>query len=341
MHIRHLKAGMILAKDVVDDGGNLLLEKGISLTEAYLSRLKQLGITTVHVADSQEAAIPQVPVIPTELRAELADCFRSLFSAETQSLADSVLPSLQVYRVKKAAGHIIAEIEPHLPNILNLQVREPSTDETAHAVNVCVLSVITGLYLKLPRQTLQELALGALLHDVGKLVLPAVTAASDSLAQTAHSQYGRDILLKSNFSSIVSAIAAQHHERYDGNGFPAGLKGTAIHPLSRLVAITSYFDCAITQAAANGIPRTEVIEEMLANGNTAFDLNLLKAFFRTVAIYPVGSLILLNTGQRGYVIKNQANFPLRPQIRLSTQSGQAEINLLHKPTLTIVDWLEG
>jgi HD-GYP domain-containing protein (c-di-GMP phosphodiesterase class II) len=318
MLISEVKAGMVLARDIVDDRGNLLLEQGIALTEYYLIRLKQMGMNTIPIYDPYAAELKKITIVAPETREELSICFRSLFNKKSHEIINSGLNTVYIKQIQLAAGQMIDETEKKLAHIVNVQVRQPTADEIGHAVNVCLMAVATGLYIKLPRPVLLDLALGALFHDLGKSVVPTLSGlASDQ--ERLHPIYGQQLLLKNKIGSIAARIASEHHERYDGQGYPSGLAGKEIHPLSRLVAIANYFDNAMTAASVTGAPRHTIAEEMLKNGNTQFDMYLLRAFFHTTPLYPVGSLVRLTTRQLAYVVKNKVRFAATPTVEIAKQ----------------------
>jgi HD-GYP domain-containing protein (c-di-GMP phosphodiesterase class II) len=329
---------MALSQDVLDEQGNLLLEKGITLTQTYIQRMKQLTIQNVAIVDTYAESLKQQTAISPYLREELSLCFQSLFYLKADELLDQKLRSIYLRQLNSTIDSVITEVAAQLPRIINVQVRKPSVNEVEHAVNVCLLSVITGLYLRFPRSVLQELALGALLHDIGKSVVPQDEALKNNPGFHCHA--GQSLLQRSNVGSVVSRIAVEHHEFYDGSGYPQGLTNKNIHPLSRLVSVANYFDMTFKQATEEGTPRHEVLEQMLACGNILFDLNILRAFCHTVAIYPVGSMIKISTGQIGYVIENQPQFPLRPIVRLFDNDEPTDINLVFKPKIIIEELIE-
>lgn len=338
MRIDHVKAGMILAGDIIDEHGNLLLEKGITLTQSYISRMKHMGIRNLPIVDKYAEALKKDTAISAQLHEELALCFRSLFYLKSDELLDQKLRAVYIRQLNSTVDSVITETEAQMARIINVQVRRPLESEVDHAINVCLLSVITGLYLKFPRSVLQELALGALLHDIGKSIIPQdKRLAAD---QGFHCRAGQSILQRSGVGTVVARIAAEHHETYDGSGYPAGLTNKNIHPLSRLVAVANHFDSTMNKAAEEGTPRHEIMEKMLACGNVSFDLNVLRAFCHTVAIYPVGSLVKLSTGQTGYVVENQPQFPLRPVIRIFDQENPVDINLVFKPQVIIEEIIQ-
>lgn len=338
MRIEHVKAGMVLAEDILDEHGHLLLEKGIALTESYLSRMSFLGIRMLPIADTYANSLKVDTAITSQLREELSLCFRALFHLKSEELLSQKLRTVYIRQLNSTVDSVITEMEGQLHRIINVQVRTPSTTEAEHAVNVCLLSVITGLYLRFPRAVLQELALGALLHDIGKSLIPQKAEAPAEPGF--HCQAGQNLLLRSGVGSVIARIAAEHHECYDGSGKPAGITNLKTHPLSRIVAVANYFDIAVSQANADGTPRHEVMERLLASGNIQFDLNVLRAFCHTVAIYPIGSLVKLSNGELGYVVENQTQFPLRPIVRISPNDNPRDINLVFKPQIIIEELIQ-
>jgi len=333
MRIEDTGVGMILTQDVIDERGNLLLEKGIGLTKKYISRLKNLGISTVSVTDPYAESLKKQKVISPELRENLTQCFTELFRMKAADILNFKPPASHLQKLNSVMDNIIDETTAQLDQVVNIQVRNPSQDETQHAVNVCLLSLITGLYLKFDRPVLQELALGALLHDLGKSMLPV----GDPDKAYLHAIYGRELLLRSNLNTIVARIAGEHHEFFNGEGHPKGLIGRDIHPLSRLVSIANYFDGTLQGSILHHLPRQEVVEEMMGAGDARFDLNLLRAFLNTVAIFPVGTFVRLNTGKSAYVIRNKTHFPLRPVVRVMEDFGHVDIDLVIKPNITIAE----
>lgn len=334
MRLEYAQSGMILSRDLTDESGNLLLEKGIALTESYIDRLKHFGIYDIPVEDSIANELKETRAISLKLRTELTDCFRRLLKTKTEDLLERDSNEF-LQELNNVTNSLIAEIEPQMANIMNVQVRQPETDEVNHAINVCLLSIITGLYLKLPQQALRNLAVGALLHDIGKSVVPLNNAGSSFEDERLHALYGYNLLLSTNYNETIARIAAEHHECYNGSGFPFGLTNKNIHPLSRIVALANDFDNTASQARNLGTPIHELVEQMMTAGNILYDIYILRAFFHTVAVYPIGAQVRLNTGEVGYIVKNRAHFPLRPTVRVYSARDYVDINLAHTTNITI------
>lgn len=334
MRLEYAQAGMVLARDLSDTSGNLLLEKGIALTESYIARLKHFGIYNVPIEDSIADELKKGQAISGQLRSELTDCFRRLLLTKTEDLLDRE-SSHYLQEINAVTNSIISEIEPQMANIMNVQVRQPEPDEVNHAINVCLLSIITGLYLKLPQQALKNLAVGALLHDIGKSVVPFTALGTSIEDKRLHTLYGYNLLLSTNHNDTIARIAAEHHEYYNGSGFPFGLTNKNIHPLSRIVALANDFESAAAQSRTLGTPINELVEQMMTAGNILYDIYILRAFFHTVAVYPLGAQVLLSTGELGYIVKNRAHFPLRPTVRVFKTNDYVDINLAHTTNITI------
>jgi putative nucleotidyltransferase with HDIG domain len=339
MIIDYAEPGMILEQDVTDEYGKLLLEKGMTLTESYINRLKNFGVNTIRVSDYEANLLKQQQTISPELYAELTLCFQGLSSLQTSFLSNENLTLRYLEQIRKIMNTLIHEASQQMNNIVNIQIYYPSQQEIVHAINVCLLSLITGFHLKISKEDLYELAFGALLHDIGKSTLPRINGLLFDSTQL-HTLYGRNLLLRSKLSPRIAQIVSEHHEALDGSGLPLGLTNTKIHFLSRIVAIANYFDRSITKATLNNTSQQQVVEDMLANANTRFDAHLLNAFFQTIPIYPVGSLVLLNTKQTAYVTKNHPNHLLRPQIKINTKADNNTLDLSQETSITISKVIE-
>lgn len=337
MRIDDAGAGMVLTQDVVDERGNLLLEKGITLTRSYIARLKRLGVEAVSVTDPYAESLRQTKVISPVLRAELNDCFAELFRMKAADILNFRPPAAHLQKIGTVVDRVIDETASQLDRIVNVQVRQPSENETQHAVNVCLLSVVTGLYLRFERSILRELALGALFHDLGKSMLQPYEDDKAFL----HTVYGRELISRGSLPPAVARIAAEHHEAFDGSGNPKGLTNKEIHPLSRLVCIVNYFDNVMQGCDHGDEPRAAAFRKLEDGGNRLFDQNLLRAFLNTAAIFPVGSLVRLNTGRSGYVVANRIHFPLRPLVRVIEDYGHTDIDLVLKPNVVITGIIAG
>jgi HD-GYP domain-containing protein (c-di-GMP phosphodiesterase class II) len=209
-------------------------------------------------------------------------------------------------------------------NLLLTQMRRFQNDLFAHAVNVCVLSLVVGT-LEGFSEEVSELGLGGLLHDIGKVRLPrnlirkndGHTDQEKRLLEQ-HPVLGAAILEDAkNIPMAARRIVMEHHQRLNGTGYPASDSGANPSPLSQIVAITDTYDTMIT--GRNGIIQRpiDVLRQLYLDANAgAFDRVLVEKVIHSLGVYPVGSLVELNTGERGIVLTSNRKDTLRPIIRL-------------------------
>lgn len=204
------------------------------------------------------------------------------------------------------------------------RIREKDSYLLEHSVNVGVLMSILGKAMKLERQTLFEYVLGALLHDIGKILIPdevlhkpgRLTEEEFELMKK-HSTFSRDILVKSGGLPQASInVAYQHHERLDGTGYPSRLDQSSISLEGKMAAVVDVYD-AITadRCYHKGMPPTIALKRMLEWTGSHLDKDILHMFIRAMGIYPVGSLVELDN-QRLAVVEEVNGDQKRPVVKV-------------------------
>ncbi|UGQ46948.1 HD-GYP domain-containing protein [Massilia endophytica] len=189
-----------------------------------------------------------------------------------------------------------------------------------HSLNVTMLSMMMARDIKLPQQVAGVLAMGALMHDVGeknvpdkiRMKLDPWTAAERKVYEM-HCQYGVEIGERLGIPPAAMSIIRDHHEMFDGSGYPAGLKGEAIGILPRIVAIANFYDelCNPLNVAAALTPH-EALSMMFAKLRGKFDPKLLQVFIRCLGVYPPGSIVQLSNGVIGMVATINTAKPMKP-----------------------------
>lgn len=212
-----------------------------------------------------------------------------------------------------------------------------------HSVNVCVMAITIGLALRYEKRQLKELGLGALLHDIGKIKVPleiirkpGILNSIEREAVEKHSLYAFQILkVMPNVPSSVALAAYQHHERFDGQGYPQQLKGRTIHEYARILAVVDVYDALVTdQCYRPRFKSYEAAEIIWCSSGYAFDPEIVKAFMDNIVIYPVGSIVELNDGQRGVVTKINRTAPARPVVCVFYDQLGENLNIPRKIDLT-------
>ena len=200
-----------------------------------------------------------------------------------------------------------------------------------HCVNVCVLAITFGRWLGLEGDTLRILGLGALLHDVGKMhVPPEVLNKPGRLTDEefdimkAHPELGHELLSGSaEVGDEAMEIVLRHHERIGGQGYPGGLTGEQISRLTKIVSIVDVYDAVTSDRVYHdGISPSAALKNLYNWAPNNFDADLVEAFIRSIGIYPVGSLVQLNTGDVGIVVATNESYRLRPLLLLVLDADQ-------------------
>jgi HD-GYP domain-containing protein (c-di-GMP phosphodiesterase class II) len=194
-----------------------------------------------------------------------------------------------------------------------------------HSINVCILCLALGRHLNFSYEELQQIGIGALLHDAGKMKVPphilnkpGKVTEEEYGAIKKHPLYTLEVLEKAGEIPDASMqMAVQHHERYNGKGYPYGLAGDQIIPFGQIAAIIDVYD-AITsdRCYQRGIPPYEGIRKIYEWAKTDFNQKLVENFIQCIGIYPVGTLVQLDTDEVGIVYSIKQEKLLRPEVLL-------------------------
>ncbi|MEN6390051.1 MAG: HD-GYP domain-containing protein [Syntrophomonas sp.] len=304
IHLEHLQPGMIIARTVVGVDGLALLTKNTRLTEMYIARLNKLGLGSIYIKDDMgDVEVPEI--ISEQVR-------RSLTSTLNNSIKElSSGKTIDMRPLKKSVNLLLDNIISKHDALIQLEeIRTYDDYVFLHSINVAVFAIMTGQTLGYTENQLCELGLGSLLHDIGMIsVDPAVLYKVGPLTPQeneqirAHAQIGFNMLRTYREVSTKSMhIAYQHHERMDGLGYPRGLQGSQILDYARIVSIVDTFDALISDRPhRTGCTTTDALTVIRKLAGTCFDQEIIEAFAANVALYPMNSLVRLNTGHTAVV----------------------------------------
>lgn len=193
------------------------------------------------------------------------------------------------------------------------------------SVNTAILSTIIASHLEFPRHRLLQVATAALLHDVGMLrVSDAIIRKEGKLddgemySMRSHANYGYKIIVNDlMYPDEVGKAAIQHHERWDGDGYPSGLSGDRIELIARIISVTDAFEAMVSPRSwRDSMVGYQAMKNLLSDNSRRFDPDIIKAMIQCMGIYPVGSLVLLNNSSIARVVESHREAPLRPVIRI-------------------------
>ena len=229
-------------------------------------------------------------------------------------------------KVEETVGKMVDSVMRNQDALTSLARLKSFDDYTfAHCVNVCILSLALGRQMGMSKEGLYHLGLGAILHDVGKMLVPQhvlnkpgrLTEEEFSLMKR-HSELGAKAL--SGMSCMKEAsleVVLQHHERYDGTGYFRGLSGDYIHPFARIAAVADVYDAMTSNRVyQKGMPPEDALKRLYQMRGTFFDPEMVERLIKCTGVYPIGTFVELNTGETAIVRMINHAFPLQPQVIL-------------------------
>lgn len=251
---------------------------------------------------------------------------------KTRVYIDAMLEEAKLGHVldTKMAKDIVAELTNNITTSADAsmwltQLKNRDEYTATHSLNVCVLSIIFGHALNLSTNELNELGIGSLLHDIGKIQIPleilnkpgSLTSEEFEIIKT-HPAKGYDMLKKDGgLTNSSLSIVRSHHERTNGKGYPDNLLESEISFYARIVAIVDVYDAITSDRIYHDrINPHKAMQKLYKWMPDNFDCGLLQIFIRTLGIYPIGSIVELKTGQIGLVVKLNEEHHLKPVILL-------------------------
>ena len=329
--MRYAEAGMHVLVPVYDDSGQLLLGKGANLTENHLDGLDKRGILELIVEDPRLMDVFVSPLIPPEIEAEGVRALRRLAEeliAEREGRLirpkDGRIAGLvDIRKVSKAmSGHISNSIMGE-PNLSGYAVSGGMN--FTHPVRVALVSMLMGHIMGYSEMELVKLGEAAMLQNIGYLLIsPDILRKIDQLTEAEeqefrkHPQYSIDIVSRyQGISPEVSETILQHHERWDGSGYPQKKKGWDISPFAQLVAITdTYYTLISSTITRKAYSQSDAFEFIMSFSGELFDPDLVQIFAKHIPMYPTGAMVKLQTGEIGVVSETNTGYVGRPTVRV-------------------------
>ncbi len=266
--------------------------------------------------------------------------------AAAESIFDGVRGGGPIRReiAQKVAADLSASIarSPEA-NLLLMQMRRFQRDLFVHAVNVCVLALVVAALEEFDFEA-PAFALGALFHDIGETRIPRnLLRKQESFSESErkllaqHPTLGALLLQNTEeVPALARQIVLEHHERIDGSGYPKRLRGAEVSLASQVVAITDAYDDMLCGRSRAPLSPSEVLRQLFLQSNAgALDRALVERVIRCLGVYPIGSLVELNTGERGIVVAANRADTLRPTVRIVTT--RAGINQYNGPIVSLAD----
>lgn len=336
-----LQEGMKLARPLYRKA-EVLLAGGMVLTERYIDAIKRCGFAGVYIEDELSEDIEIEPLISDELRIETT---KRLMQIRNLAKLDDGKPYQKMPDVTHTIEDIVSELCKNKEVMVNMMELSSYDNYTySHSLNVTLVSILLGTSLLLTHDDLLGLGTGALLHDIGKIHIskrillkngPLTDEEFEEVKK--HPQDGYDYISKRYHIPTKHLFTIlDHHEKFDGTGYPRGKAGDDITIFGRICAVADVYDALSSKRPyREALPVHECVEYIMAGAHTQFDPDVVAAFVRRIAPYPLGTSVKLSNGWCGLVLQNYASYSLRPKLRIYRQDGQAvtpfEISLKDDP----------
>ncbi|HAQ06792.1 MAG TPA: hypothetical protein DCR24_04410 [Bacillus bacterium] len=326
--------GSLLGKAIYNDQGQVLLNVGARLERHILNRLVEFGIGYVYIKDPDTDDLILSNSISDDLRLNAIKTIGVTFKQiqEDTKITNTFVLDKASRDFKKLIQVLLEELSSS-KDLLNLLSDVFNHDHYifSHSLNVTLYALAIGIEMKLTPKELEQLGLGAILHDVGKMKVPEEILSKPGRLTgeefqviKAHAEDGFQLLRHvPGVPLIVAHCAYQHHERLNGAGYPRGLKGEEIHLFGRILGVADVFDAVTSNRVYRPamLPH-EGLEILYSGSDSLFDPKVVDAFRRAVAIYPVGLTVILNDGREGVVAEQNPGLSERPVIRVLEENNQ-------------------
>lgn len=328
-----LEPGAVLAQALVDPvKGYPLLAAGAVLTPLIIDKIRRLGLS--------EEALRCVRQEAETLETRLYEGAEDLFCAP--------LPEDMPEESFQEAWTLLQGLVPRVQGLAPVHRRDfrvQGGGTLLHPLNVMLLALQLGSAMRLSQADLLALAQASLLHDIGKRRLGKERYKAEALSSyerrllERHVEYGLELLdrYQDSFPPLSPAARAgilSHHERWDGQGYPQGLKGEQIPVIARIIAIADAYDTMISdQVYRKRLLPEAAYREILSLSGAAYDPTIVEVFKRAIAPYPLDSLLRLDSGDVARVVQLKADL-CRPIVRIARQSRPIDLGERGAPAIS-------
>lgn len=341
--VNQLRPGMYVIAIASQTGAMEIAQTGLVTTRQQVDVLIRRGVLTVKV-DLARSKLPGIEQVVSPSPAHSAGSVRPAGSGEGRELKIRRLyqearelqgkfirhlkagEPIDITPLAAVAEEMVDTMFTHGDAMLCLaRIRAKDAYLMEHSMNVAILLANFGRYLGLDRSVLKELTLGGLLHDVGKIMTPdevlnkpGKLTDEEFGVMRQHVVHSYDIL--SNTAGITPTmleVAANHHERLDGTGYPQRLKGDQLSLYTRMSGIVDVYDAVTADRVyKQGMQPTQAFRVLLKGIDQHFDAELVTKFIKCMGVYPVGTLVQLSNQRLAVVMQRNEQQPLKPMVKV-------------------------
>lgn len=356
--LKELRPGMVIANAIYTSRGQLVMEEGTILTAELIARLSFYNIYNVQIKEKAESPAKKTLSISSANNAS----YSSIVKAQPEFWKYQIAFNKELRSIKNLFQTIVqnpdspVDFQQVLDEISSLVIscrttvdlfdkihnmRQDVDSIYAHSLNVALISRMMGRWLRLSAQDRDVLTLCGLLHDIGKLSIPQeildkpdkYTDEEFALIRQ-HPLFSYKVLKNLPIDERIKNAALQHHERWDGSGYPQNLAGNATDDFAAIVAIADVYD-ATTAARPYRPPLCpfQAISAFEKNGLQKYHPKYILTFLNRIAVTYQHNRVLLNNGQSANIVMINGQYLTRPMIQMDDGT---VIDMMDRPELEII-----
>ncbi|MBN1837200.1 MAG: HD-GYP domain-containing protein, partial [Spirochaetales bacterium] len=334
IRVQDLRPGMTFDKPVYIEGENVLVPAQVPIKDKDIERLTRWDIEEVYTDGSPVRTAGEAPAaarakgglawLPAAGE-KLARTYRAAVEKVDlvfQDITDGTY--LHHEPIDALVGDLLEVVRNNRNEFIQLILLGERVERklSASAVNCLVVAAVIGQSMKLAGHRLVQLATGALLHDVGMLKVDRELLNRDSRLSAeeinrvrTHTVTGYQVISRDmRYPEDIAVAALQHHEHWDGRGYPRHLRGEDIHLFGRIVGVADTYEAMVSERPyRNATIAYSAMKSILSDNGKRFDPQVLKAFLESMGVFPIGSIVQLNDSSIGRVTANHPQAPLRPR----------------------------
>lgn len=334
------KNGMCISKDVFNSTGQLLVAEGTEINAKIKEMLSFYSIMKINVYENEPATqVPSAtPLINTETYSERIKSsaqfaeFKKTLGANVKRFKDDITAyvnktgNVDLKLLKKEPYDVLGKSDTTISVFDMLHNIEDYDDSTySHSLNVALISNVIGTWNGYSEADLENLTLAALLHDIGKLLVPEnilkkpgkLTEDEFQLVKL-HPIMGYDLIKDEDIDSRIKDVILKHHERCDGSGYPSMLKDKEIPDFAKIVAIADIYDAMTSKRTyRDALCPFEVIRLFEDEGFQKYDTRILITFLERIGQAYINNNVQLSDGRKGEIILLNKNALSKPIIKIN------------------------
>lgn len=384
--LEKVEVGDVLGKSIFNDRGDLLLAAGFRITNDMKQALLARGVGYLYVIDKLSENITPEDVISDVVRAQVSKALTDVFSGihrleipdelskdaiQSRLITDSRYHSiLKMPGIKKQTSILLDEIiDNNVRYFTMFPIKSIDGQEYEHALDVTLMCLIVGRHLGLDSKELRALSTAALLHDVGKMIIPDLSRKPTRLLSQEERQLIREhptfsmLLVRENSPEAFKeqTTILHHHERIDGSGYPLGIRSPGLQPdksrpdtpgaifrLAEILGPINRYDNLLTlRHAGERFTPPLAMKAILEETRYWWNPFVVKAMVQTIHVYPVGSAVTIHgnssnsfLGYSGLVLKVHEEHPMKPVLRMTHDPDGEPLKTPHEVDFSDEDLLE-